>query len=51
MVVVILKVLVIDTDIAEAIVMLVIVAVKLFIVTGREIIVIMVLHLVIIATS
>ena len=50
-VVVILNVIVIDTVIAEAIVIVVIVAVKLFIVTGREIIDIMVLHLVVIATS
>ena len=51
MVVLILNVIVRDTVIAEAIVIDVIVAVKLFIVTGREIIIIMVLRLVVIATS
>ena len=50
-VVVILNAIVVDTVIAEAIVLVAIVAVKLFIMTEREIIIIMVLHLVIIATS
>ena len=48
-VVAIMNVIVIDAVIAEAIVIVVIVAVLLFIVTGREIIIIMVLHLVVIA--
>ena len=51
MVVVILNVIVIDTVIAEAIVIVGIVSVQLLIVTEREIIIIMVLHLVEIATS
>ena len=51
MVIVIFNVIVIDTVIAEAIVIVVIVSVKPLIVTEREIITIMVLHLVVLATS
>ena len=50
-VVVKLNVIDMDTVIAEAIVIVATVAVKLLIVTEREVIIIMVLHLVVIATS
>ena len=50
-VVVILNVTYMDTAIAEAIVIVVIVAVKFLIMTEREVIIVMVLHLVVITTS